>query len=114
MVALRRFGSLCQLDPLDHASAVALFHHYAQLNHSSSYIPDEVLVHEIVKRCKGSPLALEVIAGSLCQQPFEKWQNMKQRLKSQSIFESNKTNLLCYLQQSLEILEDINEKECFI
>ncbi|KAL5099322.1 hypothetical protein RYX36_003649 [Vicia faba] len=68
----------------------------------------------IVKRCKGSPLALEVIAGSLCQQPFEKWQNMKQRLKSQSIFESDKTNLLCYLQQSLEILEDINEKECFI
>ena len=39
---------------------------------------------------------------------------MKERLKSQSILESNSTDLLCYLQQSLDMLEDINEKECFM
>lgn len=39
---------------------------------------------------------------------------MKGRLQSQSILESNSTDLLCYLQQSLDILEDINEKECFM
>lgn len=72
---------------------------------------------QIVKGCKGSPLALEGIGGSLCQQPFEVWQNMKERLQSQSILESRDTDLLYHLQQSLDILEDkfsINEKECFM
>lgn len=71
---------------------------------------------QIVKGCKGSPLALEVIGGSLCQQPFEVWQIMKERLKSQSILESN-ADLLSRLQNSLDILEgefSIKEKECFM
>jgi hypothetical protein len=75
-----------------------------------------------VKGCKGSPLALQVIAGSLCQQPFEKWQNMKEFFQNQSILESKSyfpnnstdTDLLCHLQQSLDSLEDINKKECFM
>jgi len=69
-----------------------------------------------VKGCKGSPLALKVIAGSLCNQPFEVWQNMKERLQRESILESD-TDLLFRLQQSLDILEtkfSINEKECFM
>ncbi|XP_058784343.1 probable disease resistance protein At5g66900 [Vicia villosa] len=115
-VAFRRFGTPCQLDPLDYGPAESLFHHFAQLNHNSSYMPDQNLVREIVRACKGSPLALQVIAGSLCQQPFEKWKNMKEFLQSQSILEFNITtiNLLCFLQQSLDILEDINQKECFM
>ncbi|CAI8588809.1 unnamed protein product [Vicia faba] len=113
-VAFRRFGTPCQLDPLGHGPAVSLFRHFAQLNHKSSYMPEKKLVREIVRGCKGSPLALQVIAGSLCQQPFEKWQNMKEFLQSQSILELNSTNLLCFLQQSLDILEDINQKECFM
>ncbi|KAI5436816.1 hypothetical protein KIW84_023076 [Lathyrus oleraceus] len=76
-----------QLDPLDHDPTMALFHHFAQLNHDSSYMPDKNLVREIVKGCKGSPLVLQVIPGSLCQQPFEK---------------------------CLDILEDINQKEYFM
>lgn len=80
-----------------------------------------------MKSCKGSPLALKVIAGSLCKQPFEEWQNLKERLQSQSILEihqkksiqeeSSSTDLLSRLQQSLELLEEkfsINEKECFM
>ncbi|PNY12238.1 putative disease resistance protein [Trifolium pratense] len=113
-VAFRRFGTPFKLDPLVHDHAVSLFQHYAQLNESSSYKPDRDLLDEIVKGCKGSPLALQVTAGSLCQQPFEKWQTMMERLKSQTILESNSTNLLSRLQQSLDILEDIKEKECFV
>jgi hypothetical protein len=59
-------------------------------------------------------MALQVTAGSLRKQPFVTWQKMKERLKNQSILESNSTDLLCYLQQSLDMLEDIKEKECFM
>ncbi|KAK2372732.1 putative disease resistance protein [Trifolium repens] len=120
--AFRRFGTPFKLDPLDLHHAVTLFQHFAQLNVSSLFMPDNNLLHEIVKGCKGSPLALQVIAGSLCQQPFEKWQNMKEFFQYQSILESKSyfpnnstdTDLLCHLQQSLDSLEDINKKECFM
>ncbi|XP_027361343.1 probable disease resistance protein At5g66900 [Abrus precatorius] len=117
-IAFRRFGTPCQLDKLSHDDAVSLFRHFANLNDKlSSDVPDENLVHEIVKGCKGSPLALKVIAGSLCQQPLVLWQNMKEHLQSQSILESSSIDLLCRLQQSLDMLEDkfsINEKVCFV
>jgi hypothetical protein len=44
----RRFGTPFQLDPLDHDHAVSLFHQYAQLNHSSPYIPDKNLIDEVL------------------------------------------------------------------
>jgi len=47
-VGFRRFGTPCQLNPLDHDSAVTLFRHFAQLNKSSSYTPDKNLVHEVL------------------------------------------------------------------
>jgi hypothetical protein len=47
-VAFRRFGPPCQLDPLDHDHAVSLFQHYAQLNESSSYMPDKNLLDEVL------------------------------------------------------------------
>lgn len=112
-VAFPRFGTPCQLDRLDHDHAVALFCHFAQPNDGGSYKPDQNLVDEIVRGCRGSPLALKVTAGSLCGQPFEVWQNMKERLQSQPIL----APLLCRLQQSLDILEkkfSIEEKVCFM
>ncbi|XP_061341829.1 probable disease resistance protein At5g66900 [Gastrolobium bilobum] len=115
--AFQRFGTPCQLDPLRHDHAVSLFHHFVQRKGHSSYMPDENLVNEIVRGCKGSPLAVEVIAGSLCQQPFEVWKDMKERLQNQSILESGSTDLYYRLQQSLDTLKDkfsINEKECFM
>jgi hypothetical protein len=70
-----------------------------------------------VKGCKGLPLALQAIAGSLGQQPIEKWKNMKELFQNQSILESKRyfssdstdTDFLCRLQQSLDILEDISK-----
>ncbi|XP_014521076.1 probable disease resistance protein At5g66900 [Vigna radiata var. radiata] len=116
-VSFPRFGTSYQLDKLDHVHAESLFRHFAQLKDKSSYIPERNIVDEIVKGCKGSPLALKVIAGSLCNQPFEVWKNMKERLQKQSILESDSTDLLFRLQQSLDILEtkfSVNEKECFM
>jgi len=46
-VGFRRFGTPCQLNPLDHDPAVSLFRHYAQLNHNSSYMADRDLVDEV-------------------------------------------------------------------
>ncbi|KAK7331122.1 hypothetical protein VNO77_25336 [Canavalia gladiata] len=111
-VAFPRFENPCHLKPLNHDDAVSLFRHFAQLKSSSSDMPDENLVQEIVRECKGSPLALEVIGGGLCNRPSVVWQSMKDRLKLKS-----NNDLLNCLKNCLDILEDessINEKECFM
>jgi hypothetical protein len=38
-----------------------------------------------VKVCNGVPLALRVLASCLRQQPFEKWQNVKEKLEIKTI-----------------------------
>ncbi|XP_054822979.1 probable disease resistance protein At5g66900 [Prosopis cineraria] len=110
-----RFVTSCHLEALGHDDAIRLFHHFSLLDDSSSYKPDKKLVHEVVRGCKGSPLAIEVIGGLLCKQPFEVWEKMKELLLSQSIFDSN-TDLLHRLQTSLEVLGDKFpiKKECFM
>lgn len=47
-VAFPRFGSPYHLKPLDHDDAVSLFHHFAQLKFTSSYMPDRDLVQEVL------------------------------------------------------------------
>ncbi|CAJ2646255.1 unnamed protein product [Trifolium pratense] len=46
--AFTRFGTPCELYPLQHDHAVSLFLHFAQLNHSSSYMPDNDLLNEVL------------------------------------------------------------------
>ncbi|KAI9089151.1 hypothetical protein K1719_029430 [Acacia pycnantha] len=70
-VTFPRFVTSCQLEPLGHDDAIRLFHHFSRLDDSSSYKPNKKLVHEVVRGCKGSPLAIEVIGGLLNKQPFE-------------------------------------------
>ncbi|XP_054779450.1 probable disease resistance protein At5g66900 isoform X2 [Prosopis cineraria] len=86
------------LGPLRDEDALTLFRHFALV----SCIPDENLV---VKSCKGLPLAIKVIAGSLRQQPYEVWQKMIQEWShGHSILDSN-TSLLIFLQGCLDVLE---------
>ena len=60
---------------------------------------------QVVRSCKGLPLAIKVIARSLCQQPQETWQKMvKVWSQGHSILDSN-SNLLNFLQGSLSVLE---------
>jgi hypothetical protein len=51
-VPFTRYDTQCELYPLDHDYdhdyAVSLFHHFAQLDHSSSGMPDQDLVHEVL------------------------------------------------------------------
>ncbi|XP_028779380.1 probable disease resistance protein At5g66900 [Neltuma alba] len=110
-----RFATSCHLEPLGHDDAIRLFHHFSPLDDRCPYKPDEKLVREVVRGCKGSPLAIEVIGGLLCKQPFEVWQKMKELLLSQSIFNAN-TDLLHRLQTSLEVMGDKFpiKKECFM
>ncbi|XP_020973817.1 probable disease resistance protein At5g66900 isoform X1 [Arachis ipaensis] len=105
--AFRRFHTQFHLKPLGDDDAVSLFHHFTQAKDTNSYKPDENLVHEIVRGCNGSPLALKVIGGSLCHHPYEFWQTMKERLKSNKDLDS-------HLQNCLDIVEDDKEKECFM
>ena len=70
---------------------------------------------QVVRGCKGLPLALEIISGSLCQQPFEVWQKRKELLQGYSILQSN-TDFQAFLKQFLDdVLEDKPIiKECFM
>ncbi|KAK7263086.1 hypothetical protein RJT34_30670 [Clitoria ternatea] len=113
-VSFTRFGSPISLKPLGHEDQMILFRHYAHLEKSSSSIPEE-LVQEVVKYCKGLPLAIKVIARSLGQQPYEIWQKTVEELScGHSVLGSN-TELFTCLQKFLHVLEDNPIiKECFM
>ena len=70
---------------------------------------------QIVKGCKGFPLALRVVGRSLCGQPAEAWESrLLTWSEGQSIFSSDSDLLLC-LQSSLDALADKGIlKECFM
>lgn len=70
---------------------------------------------QVVKHCKGLPLAIKVLAKSLSNRPYELWEKIVKQLSlGRSILDSN-TELLTRLRKILEVLEDnpIN-KECFM
>ncbi|KAI4314930.1 hypothetical protein L6164_027790 [Bauhinia variegata] len=115
-VAFPRFDTHCHLKPLGHEDAEKLFCRFAKVEGSN-------LVSEVVRGCKGSPLALKVIGGSLCgeESESEAWQEMKKSLQSHSILDAN-DDLLTRLQNSLDLLEHkspvessmkVPYKECF-
>ncbi|KAA8547231.1 hypothetical protein F0562_003905 [Nyssa sinensis] len=107
-----RFDSTYKLELLNDKDAMALFRNSAFLQDGSSSVPDD-LVNEIVKGCRGFPLALKVVGGSLRGQPEVVWRRtMKQWSEGQSIFDSN-SELLKRLQTSLDALDE-KIKECYL
>ncbi|RZC11613.1 putative disease resistance protein [Glycine soja] len=114
-VAFPGFGTQCVLKPLVYEDAMTLFHHYALLDSNSLNTPDEDIVEQVVKSCKGLPLAIKVIGRSLSHRPYELWQRMVEELShGHSILDSN-IELLTYLQKILDVLEDNTViKECFM
>ncbi|KAI4327491.1 hypothetical protein L6164_019944 [Bauhinia variegata] len=113
-VAFPRFGTPCHLKPLSHDDALTLFRRFALQNDNTSNIPDDML-QQVVRGCRGSPLALNVVGGSLRGQPIELWQEMlKEWSHGHSILDSN-NELLTRLQNSLNLLDDkLHIKECFM
>lgn len=67
---------------------------------------------QIVKQCKGFPLAITMVGRSLCGQPVEMWQKRMIEWSRGSILESE-TELFLSLKRSLDDL-DTSLKECFI
>uniref|UniRef100_A0A5B7C9B9 RPW8 domain-containing protein n=1 Tax=Davidia involucrata TaxID=16924 RepID=A0A5B7C9B9_DAVIN len=107
-----RFGSTYKLKLLNDEDAMTLFCNSAFPQDGSSSVPDH-LVNEIVKGCRGFPLALTVVGRSLCGQPEVAWiSTLKQWSEGQSIFDSN-SDLLIRLQTSLDALDE-RVKECYL
>ncbi|KAL6273781.1 hypothetical protein ACE6H2_024473 [Prunus campanulata] len=108
----RRFDSSYHLQSLDYDNAMKLFHHYASLGDKSSHIPQD-LSRQIVEHCKGFPLAIKVLGGSLCGQPIEIWtQRLIEWSRGSTVHDSDDELLLC-LQSSFEALDKVMA-ECFL
>ncbi|CAK9166436.1 unnamed protein product [Ilex paraguariensis] len=99
---------------LSDPDAIKLFRHLAFPQDRSLYVPDD-LVNEVVRGCGGFPLAIEVVAKSLSNQPEFKWRStMKKWSEGESIFGSN-SELLKRLRTSLDALEEIPiVKQCYL
>ncbi|KAK9902981.1 hypothetical protein M0R45_001372 [Rubus argutus] len=106
-----RFGSPYYLNWLDDEDAKELFHHSLRDTCSSS-IPED-FPREILKHCKGLPLAITRVRDKLCGQGPDVWKSV---LTKDSIleYESNVHNTL---ESSLKALDTENNdilKNCFL
>ncbi|KAJ4952292.1 hypothetical protein NE237_029124 [Protea cynaroides] len=108
------FDSKYFMKMLSDTNAVALFRHSAfpQIGNGNYEEPDRDLQNNIVRGCRGLPLALKVIGNSLRWQPVKVWQNTERMLSNCSIFESQSDLLRC-LASSLNYLNK-KVQECFM
>lgn len=68
---------------------------------------------QILRACKGCPLALKVVGGSLCGKHEVFWQRMvKECSRGESVFQS-KNDILGCLGSSLDVLNN-EVKECYL
>ncbi|OWM66230.1 hypothetical protein CDL15_Pgr013447 [Punica granatum] len=124
---LSRFGPPHKLPPLNDEDARKLFLHSATPKVGSSFrssllmkkingsvVPRDKLIDEVVKHCKGSPLALTVLGKLLCGKHPKIWESTLLEWSEGSIVDSNRAIFDC-LQRSLD---DLNGKplykECFM
>ncbi|KAM7507038.1 hypothetical protein LguiA_017491 [Lonicera macranthoides] len=109
-----RFDSY-KLNILNYKDAMTLFRHSALRKNDSSKIPEELL-NEIVRGCKGFPLALTVVGRSLYGREVVIWkQTLRKWSQGKSIFDSNRDDLLMPLQTSLDALDEKPiAKECYL
>ncbi|KAL0728602.1 hypothetical protein Bca4012_024695 [Brassica carinata] len=72
------------------------------------------LVKQIVEECKGLPLALKVIGGSLKDQPERYWQGALKRLsRGEPADETHESRVFSQMEATLETL-DLKTRECFL
>ncbi|CAH8324421.1 unnamed protein product [Eruca vesicaria subsp. sativa] len=72
------------------------------------------LVKQIVEECKGLPLSLKVIGGSLKDQPEIYWQGAVKRLsKGEPVDETHESRVFAQMEATLETL-DPKTRECFL
>ncbi|KAJ4965949.1 hypothetical protein NE237_017798 [Protea cynaroides] len=109
-----KYHSKYLLGTLSEQDAMILFRHAAlPQDGDEHYVPDDDFLKEIVKCCDGFPLAIKVIAKSLCGQPAREWQRVARKLsEGSSILDFNKY-LLERLATSLDSLDSL-VLECFL
>ncbi|XP_048128969.1 probable disease resistance protein At5g66900 [Rhodamnia argentea] len=99
------FPLVHRLNPLTHGEALELFRRSVTVDDRSMVVPDDELVDQIVKRCKGLPLALTVIAKSLRGKDRSFWQRkLLDWSEGHSLLDSDSDILDC-LRKSLEDLD---------
>ncbi|KAL5557102.1 hypothetical protein UlMin_039338 [Ulmus minor] len=114
-----RFGPQYHLQKLKEKEATTLLRHYAfSEDQENSRIPED-LVNQVVKHCKGYPLALKVIGTSLCGKPQQIWQRKLKNLSNSSSILIEDELLRC-LKSSLDEMDEETDdekgllKECFL
>ncbi|XVE87186.1 hypothetical protein DITRI_Ditri18aG0095800 [Diplodiscus trichospermus] len=101
-----------RLKPLNDDDAMTLFRLFAFHQNGDPCIPED-LVTEVMKSCKGNPLALKVVCRSLCGRRVKVWQSKVKQL-SKGIFHSSDDLLAC-LKSSLDALDsEVGIKDCFL
>ncbi|KAB1201831.1 hypothetical protein CJ030_MR8G004367 [Morella rubra] len=120
--AFPRFKFKYKLRPLNETDSMTLFRHSANLQDTSSFIPEEDHIKKIVKCCGGFPLAIKVIGSSLCGRSEVFWKRSLTRFsRGHSILHSDEgkfhlhsdEDLLIHLQKSLGPDDDEITK-CFM
>lgn len=108
------FGSTYKLKTLNLADAMTLFQKLAFPLDQQSYAPDQEILEEMVKYCRGFPLVISVVGKSLCRKSAAEWRKRHRECsKPASILSDNE--ILDCLQSSVEALTDnVEAKECFM
>ncbi|KAF8025813.1 hypothetical protein BT93_F2594 [Corymbia citriodora subsp. variegata] len=103
------------LNPLTHVEALELFHQSVIVDDTSLDAPDDEILDQIVKRCKGLPLALTVVAKSLRGKDPSFWETkLLDWSERRSLLHSDSDVLDC-LRKSLDDLDgDPSIKERFM
>nr|DAD46839.1 TPA_asm: hypothetical protein HUJ06_016776 [Nelumbo nucifera] len=103
-----------ELELLRETEAMSLFCYSAFGQKSFPLDANEKLVEQVVRECKGLPLALKVIGASLRDQPEIFWKSANNRLsRSEPICDSHEIDLLKRMEISTESLSD-KGRECFL
>ncbi|XP_073266636.1 probable disease resistance protein At5g66900 [Populus alba] len=107
------FGSTYKLETLNLADAMTLFQKLALPRDQQSYAPDQQILEEMVKWCRGFPLAISVVGKSLCRTSAAEWRKRHRECSKHEILSDNE--ILDCLQSSVEAFnDDVVAKECFM
>lgn len=108
------FGSTYKLKTLNLADAMTLFQKLAFPLDQQSYAPDQQILEEMVKCCRGFPLVISVVGKSLCRKSAAEWRKrVRECSKAVSILSHDE--ILDCLQSSVEAFnDDVVAKECFM
>ncbi|XP_048128309.1 probable disease resistance protein At5g66900 [Rhodamnia argentea] len=110
-----RYGHVHRLNPLTHGEALELFRRSVTVDDRSIDAPDDALLDEIVKRCKGLPLALTVIAKSLQGKDRPFWEKKLLEWSEGQFRLDSDIDILECLKKSLDDLDgDPSRKERFM